>query len=187
MSSSLLLQLCPTYFVHLTWMVFEMGGKWLYSCCFVGFYFLDLFKTAWTILSLHFVSIYVVYPYRSIDTGTVWKNSHFILSDRSDFHMINNVLITVHTFTRHMLTSFSVDEMLLPMYMNLSNNFKGLTLKVEMAHFRSKHMNSVLLAFMCKAMPPAALLELILFHLFSFFFQSTTHRTHSEHKGQLNE
>ena len=29
MSSSLLLQQCPAYLVRLTWMVFEIGGKWL--------------------------------------------------------------------------------------------------------------------------------------------------------------
>ena len=36
MSSSLLLQQCPACLVHLTWIVFVMGGRWPYSCCFVG-------------------------------------------------------------------------------------------------------------------------------------------------------
>ena len=36
---SLLLQQCPVFFVRLTWMVLEMGGKWPYSC-FVSFCFL---------------------------------------------------------------------------------------------------------------------------------------------------
>ena len=36
MSSSLLLQQCPAYLVHLTWIVFMMGGRWPYSWCFVG-------------------------------------------------------------------------------------------------------------------------------------------------------
>ena len=35
------------------------------------------------------------------------------------FHMINNLLIEVYTFTRCMLTLLSVDEMLLLRYMNL--------------------------------------------------------------------
>ena len=39
-SSSLLLQLCLVCLVH------EMRGKLLYSCCFVGCCFQDLFKTA---------------------------------------------------------------------------------------------------------------------------------------------
>ena len=34
----------------LIWMVCNMGGKWLYSCCFVGCYFQDLFKAACSIL-----------------------------------------------------------------------------------------------------------------------------------------
>ena len=36
MSSSLFFQQCPAYLVRLTWIVFVMGGKWPYSCCFVG-------------------------------------------------------------------------------------------------------------------------------------------------------
>ena len=36
MSSSLLLQQCPVCLVHLTWIVFVMGGWWPYSWCFVG-------------------------------------------------------------------------------------------------------------------------------------------------------
>ena len=36
MSSSLLLQQCPACLVHLTCIVFVMGGKWPYSCCLVG-------------------------------------------------------------------------------------------------------------------------------------------------------
>ena len=36
MSSSLLLQQCPACLVRLTWIVFVMGGKWPYSCFFLG-------------------------------------------------------------------------------------------------------------------------------------------------------
>ena len=36
MSSSLFLQQCPVCLVHLTWIVFVMGGRWLYSRCLVG-------------------------------------------------------------------------------------------------------------------------------------------------------
>ena len=36
MSSSLLLQQCPACLVRLTWIVFMMGGRWLYSWCLVG-------------------------------------------------------------------------------------------------------------------------------------------------------
>ena len=34
MSSSLLLQQCPACLVRLTWIVFVIGGRWPYSCCF---------------------------------------------------------------------------------------------------------------------------------------------------------
>ena len=36
MSLSLLFQQCPTCLVRLTRIVSMMGGKWTYSCCFVG-------------------------------------------------------------------------------------------------------------------------------------------------------
>ena len=42
-SSSLFPQQCPSCLVHLIWMVFEMGGRWPYNCCFVGCCFQDLF------------------------------------------------------------------------------------------------------------------------------------------------
>ena len=103
-----------------------------------------------------FVSIHVVHPHSNIDTAIALKKSYFILSDRSDFHMINNLSIVVHTFARHMLTSLSVDEILLPRYVNLSSNFRGLLLKVEMAPCHLKHTNSLLFAFMQMQMPPAA-------------------------------
>ena len=46
MSPSLLLQQCPAYLVHLTWIVFVMGGRWLYSWCLVGHCRQDLFNIA---------------------------------------------------------------------------------------------------------------------------------------------
>ena len=51
LSSSLLLQLCPACLVHLTCIVFMMGGsKWPYSWCLVGCYRQDLFNIARNIL-----------------------------------------------------------------------------------------------------------------------------------------
>ena len=44
MSSFLLFQQCPECFVHLIWMVFVMGGRWPYSCCFVGCCLMGLFN-----------------------------------------------------------------------------------------------------------------------------------------------
>ena len=50
MSLSLLLQQCPACLVHLTWIVFRMGGRWPYSWCLVGFCRQDLFNIARNIL-----------------------------------------------------------------------------------------------------------------------------------------
>ena len=36
MSLSLLLQQCPACLIHLTWIVFMMGGRWPYSWCLLG-------------------------------------------------------------------------------------------------------------------------------------------------------
>ena len=77
MRSFLLLQQCPACLVHLTLIVFVMGGRWPNSCCFVGCCLQDLFSTTSpTILvellssffSIRFVSVHVVHPYSSIDT-----------------------------------------------------------------------------------------------------------------------
>ena len=46
MSSSLLLQQCPTSLVRLIWIVFVMGGRWPYSCYFAGCRLHDLFNVA---------------------------------------------------------------------------------------------------------------------------------------------
>ena len=94
-------------------------------------------------------SIYNTYgvPYSSIDTTAAWKKSLFILLVRSDFNMINSLLIAAHAFTRCILTSLSIDEMLLPRYMNLSTDFRELPFRVEMAPSCLKHMYSVLFVF----------------------------------------
>ena len=46
MSSSLLLQQCPACLARLTWIVFEMRGRWPYSWCLVECCCLDLFNIA---------------------------------------------------------------------------------------------------------------------------------------------
>ena len=105
MSSSLLLQQCPVCLVRLTWIVFVRGGRWPYSWCLV-----DLFKIARS----RFVRVHVVHPYSSIDATAAWKKLRFILSVRSDFHIIDSLLIAVHAFVNLVSMSFSVDATLLP-------------------------------------------------------------------------
>ena len=123
-----------------------MRDLWSYSSCFVGCSAQDLFKTVRSILvlllpsffSTHFVSTHVVHPYISIDTATAWKKSRIISSDRSEFYMIDN-LSSIPCFSKRMMTSLSVDEILLSRYMNWSTNFRDLPFKVE----RISCLNSV--------------------------------------------
>ena len=75
--------------------------------------------------SNHLVRVQVVHSYRSADTTIAGKQIYFI---RSDFHMINNLSLAAHTFPMHILTLLSVDEILLPRYVNWSTNFKVLPL-----------------------------------------------------------
>ena len=112
----------PTCLVRLTWIVFVIGGWWPYSWCLVGCCRQDLFKIARSILvqlpssffSSRFVRVHVVHPYSSIDATAAWKKLRFILSVRSDFHIIDSLLIAVHAFVNLMSMSFSVDATLLP-------------------------------------------------------------------------
>ena len=143
-----------------------MGGRWPYSCCFEECCFQDLFITACSIhvqlpsssFFLRFVSIQVVHSYSSMDTTAASKKLRFILPDRSDLHMTDSLSIVVHVFGRRVLMSFSVDEMLLPRYVNLSTSFWDPPFRVEifLFWFWSKHMYSVLSALTWRSMPPAA-------------------------------
>ena len=56
--------------------------------------------------------------YNSSNTATAWKKTLFILSERSDFHMVDNLSIEVYAVPMGMLTSLSVDEILLQRYVN---------------------------------------------------------------------
>ena len=114
-----------------------MESRWPYGCCFK-----DLFNTARSILvqlpssffAVHYVSFNVVYPYSSMDmTAALKKKLRFILTDRSDFHMTNNLSIAHHDFASHALMSFSGDETQLPRLVNLSTCFRELPLGVEMS------------------------------------------------------
>ena len=53
MSSSLLLQQCPVCLIRLTWIVFQMVGRWPYSWCFVGCCLQDLLNIAHSILPIN--------------------------------------------------------------------------------------------------------------------------------------
>ena len=63
--------------------------------------------------------------------------------------MLDNITIAVHVIARLILTSLSVDEKLLPRYVNLFTNFRGLSLTVKMAPSGLKHMYCVLFFLFC--------------------------------------
>ena len=103
-----------------------MGGRWPYSCSFV-----DLFSKAYSIL-VQFPFSFFLYTLSQCPCGA-WKKLCFILSDKSDFQMIDNLSIAVYVFASHILISFSIDEMLLSRYVNLSFSFKEPLFRVEMS------------------------------------------------------
>ena len=133
-------------------------------CCFQ-----KLFNIACRILveflsssfSVCFVSVHVAHLYNSINTTTALKKSSFLLSDRSDFHMIDSLLIAVQAFARCILTSLSVDETLLLRYVNLSPNFAVLLIRMEMAPFYLNYMHSVFVCIHMEANASCYLLQAI--------------------------
>ena len=50
-----------------------------------------------------------MHPYSNIDVTAAWKKLRFILSVRSDFHIIDSLLVAVHAFVNLVSLSFSVD------------------------------------------------------------------------------
>ena len=75
----------------------------------------------------------MVHPYSGIDTTAAWKKLSFILSNKSDCHMVDNLLIAVHAYTSCILMSLSIDEMLLLRYVNLSTDFRESPFRMEIS------------------------------------------------------
>ena len=126
-----------------------MGGMWPYSCCFVECCFQDLFKAA-CLSSFHLAfspSIFLGFKWcnRTVVLTQLQLRIPIIFYQKSDYHMIDNQSTAVHAFPMCMLISLS--EIILPRYVNLSINFRGLLFNVEMVLSCLKHMNSVLSEF----------------------------------------
>ena len=72
--------------VCITSMVFEMGGKWLHSCCFFGLLLSGFVQDNTSLshivpinfFSIYFVIIQVMYPFNGMDTITTPKKSRFV-------------------------------------------------------------------------------------------------------------
>ena len=145
--------------LHFLFVFFGWFERWEVSVStivfFLGCCFQDLFSIARSILvqflssffSISFVSVHVVHPYSNIDTTAAWKKFCFYLSDKTGFDMIDRVLIALPAFAMSILISLSVDETLLPRYVNLSTNFRKPPFEVEMSPSWLKHIQSVLFAF----------------------------------------
>ena len=138
-----------------------MGGTWPYSCCFAKFYFQEFFDIFCSIrvlfpssfFSERLVCVHIVHPYSKIDAAAAWNKFRLILSNRSIISMINNRWIAVHTFVSPILMSFSVNGMLLPMYVNLSTDFREPPFSVSISSFLLKHMYYFFSAQTWKPMP----------------------------------
>ena len=93
--------------------------------------------------SNHFVTVQVVQLYCITDITTAYNNSHF-LSERSDFYLVVKLSIAVHVLSTRMLTSPSVDKILLLSYINWYANFRDLPFNQETVPSWLKYMNFVL-------------------------------------------
>ena len=98
------------------------------------------------------IKVGMVHPFSRIVTTGAWKKLRFILSNRSDFYMIDSISIAIHVFARHILLSLSIDETLLPRCVNLSINFSELQIRVVMSLSWLKQMYSALPAFTWRPM-----------------------------------
>ena len=145
-----------------------MGSRWPHSCCFVGCCFQELFNEARSILvkfsscffSIRFFSVHVVHPFSSMDTTAARKKLRFILLDRSDFYIIDNLTLAVHVFTKHLLISLSVDEALLPRYGNMSTNLREPPFWIEISSSVLTYVYFVLFAFTLRSVPSATCTKL---------------------------
>ena len=94
-------------------LVCDIGGKRLYSGCFLKCFFYYFVKIACIILvgfpssffSKCYLKVQVVQPYNSTDTATAWKNSCFISSETNDSYVIINLLIACYFSDMHKLIS----------------------------------------------------------------------------------
>ena len=83
----------------------EVGDKWLFFKVIHPGFVLNRTQHSCVVPSgfvLRLIRVQLVQLYSSIDTDTAWKNSHFILSERSDFHIIQNTSIAIQAFSMHM-------------------------------------------------------------------------------------
>ena len=69
------------------------------------------------------------------DSVTPWNYQLFMRSERLHFHIVNNLSIAVHALRMRTFISLSVDEILLPKYINGSVNFSFKFKKISPSWF----------------------------------------------------
>ena len=115
MSSSLLLQQCPARLVRLIWMVFKMGSRWPYSCCFEGCCFQDLFDIDCSILvqlassfySVCLVSVQMVHPYSSMDMTSSLEKIAWLLTNKS---VIKKIKLNIEDIVMITIKSLQINQ-----------------------------------------------------------------------------
>ena len=144
-----------------------MGGRWPYSCCFMGCYLQDFFNIACSILvslpsslfSSHLVSLHEVHLYSSIDMIAAWKKLRFILSVRSDVHMTDSLTVLLFVWYQFFLW-FLVPLLffLEPLEISSSaSNTTGITINIFYNLFNSparfKYLSLISLSFIFTPLP----------------------------------
>ena len=87
-SSSVLLRQCPACLVDLTLIIFVMGGKWPYSCSFVGCCLHDSFNIACSILVQLPSSIFSM---QRLCSAPIQQYRHDRCSEKNAFYFIGQV------------------------------------------------------------------------------------------------
>ena len=126
-SLSLFFQLSPTCSVYITWMVHKDEWQVALQLLFCEVLLLEFVQNTQHFSSKHFVR--VLQPYNSTNTATAWKKSCFILSEPSDFPMVNNLSIAVHVSSLPVDITYSWCEIVLLRY------GKHLTFRSKCFHF----------------------------------------------------
>ena len=93
-----LFQPCQACFGHFTWMIWGIGATWSYSRALLPRFVQNSMQQ-----HLYTICIYFFFPSITLKSKwwshtviPTWKNSCFISSERSDFHIIIYSSITVH-------------------------------------------------------------------------------------------
>ena len=80
------------------------------------------------------------------------KEFPFIFYQTSDFYLVDNQPIVVHPSSMRMLTSLSLDEIILPKYVKILTNFRALSFEDYIVTSRLIHMNLLLSNFTKRSM-----------------------------------